>query len=133
MEKLQFNWSEVHDIAEQLEHIDSELLTDRLFAFLGEPTHDPHGEPIPGKQGEVPRVMHRCLDEIEAGREVEIIGVKEDSSEFLSYLDELDLRLNSRLTVVSRQNLDNSVLLQSKRGPIRVSDRVAASILVKVD
>ncbi len=131
VEKLHFNWSQVHDIAEQLEHIESELLTDRLFEFLGNPTHDPHGEPIPGKSGELPVQNYYRLDEINEGTEVEIIGVKEDSTEFLQYLNQLDLKLHANIKVLSRQKLDNTILLASAQRQFNLSDRIAASILVK--
>jgi len=131
VEKLNFNWSQVHDIAEQLEHIESELLTDRLFQFLGEPTHDPHGEPIPGKSGELPVQNYYQLDQIDEGCEVEIVGVKEDSAEFLQYLNQLDLKLHARIKVLYRQQLDNSLVLSNANKEFNLSSRIASSILVK--
>ena len=91
VEKLKFGWDEIHEIAEQLEHIRSPKLIDKLDAHLGFPKNDPHGDPIPDKDGLFPKLEEFKLNELEIGETVILIGVSEDSKDFLNFLDKIGL------------------------------------------
>jgi DtxR family Mn-dependent transcriptional regulator len=100
-QKLKFNWDEVHDVAEELEHVKSEKLTQRLDEFLNFPKLDPHGDPIPGNDLKIPLIKNRILTEVATGKNFEFSGVLEDSSRFLKDLDLLGLRLGMKMKVIS--------------------------------
>merc|ERR1712146_506263 len=87
VDKLDFQWDEVHEIAEQLEHIASEELINRLDEFLGFPTVDPHGDPIPTKEGLIKNSQKRLLSKLSVGEQGICVGVKDSESEFLKFLD----------------------------------------------
>src|SRR5690625_1351452 len=89
VEKLNFSWDQVHDIAEQLEHIQSEELIDRLDRYLGNPKTDPHGDPIPDKNGILKPTAKKLLTDLEKNQEGVCVGVKETGAEFLQYLDKM--------------------------------------------
>lgn len=131
VEKLGFGWEEVHDIAEELEHIHSAALVTRLDAFLGNPQFDPHGDPIPTPAGQMPEMGYRKLADVETGQEVRLMAVLEHSTEFLQHLDRSNLTLGSLVTVREINGFDKSVLVQI--GPDRtvfVSHEVAKNLLV---
>ena len=89
VDKLGFQWDEVHDLAEELEHINNDLLSERLDAFLGNPTVDPHGDPIPDKDGNIQYHEDVSLDQLEAGQQGIIVGVTDHSTDFLQYLEKM--------------------------------------------
>lgn len=99
VEKLQFSWDEVHEIAEQLEHIRSSKLTTRLYDYLGRPKFDPHGDPIPDENGDFPETRRKILSEFSVGDSVSILGVNDDSPEFLQYLKQENIGLGSTLHI----------------------------------
>lgn len=98
-EKLGYPWDEVHDEAERLEHAASDQLIDRMAAVLGEPTHDPHGAPIPTREGEIDEGDTTALTELRPGESARIIRVSDDDSALLRYLGELGLTLGAIITV----------------------------------
>ena len=98
VEKLKFGWDEVHDLAEQLEHIQSKELTNRLDEFLAFPEFDPHGDPIPDKNGNFPTELTTTLNQFNEGKTLTVIGVKDHSSEYLNYLQGLSIGLGTVLT-----------------------------------
>ena len=100
-QKLKFNWDEVHDVAEELEHVKSGKLTQRLDEFLNFPKLDPHGDPIPGNDLKIPLIKNSILTEVATGENCEFSGVQEDSSIFLKDLDSLGLRLGMKMKVIS--------------------------------
>ncbi len=116
VDKLGFNWDEVHDLAEQLEHIRSAELTDRLDAFLGHPSFDPHGDPIPNKHGEFPQHERVSLNQCAPGDKVILTGVSDSSASFLQFLNKLKLELGSYLEVIERMEFDQSVLVKRSGG-----------------
>lgn len=126
-----FSWSEVHDLAEQLQHVDSEPLIDRIYALSGEPKFDPHGDPIPDKSGVLPvSERHPLLHSVEGCRCL-VVGVNEDSPEFLNYLTELKIGLNDKLTVEKRFSFDHSVRIRYKNAQtVVLSAKVAEKIQV---
>ena len=103
-EKLNFTWDEVHEVAEQLEHIQSAKLVEQLESFLGFPETDPHGDPIPNAKGELKFVKRKTLSEIEAGKTCKLIAVKDHSSSFLQYVVILGLGLSSKIKIVNNNN-----------------------------
>jgi DtxR family Mn-dependent transcriptional regulator len=131
LEKLDFSWDEVHDVAEQLEHIVSDKLIDKLDAFLGFPTEDPHGDPIPDKQGKVAEIDKKLLSEISAGKRVICVGVKDSSPPFLQYLDKQQIALGSTFEVIAREDFDHSLSIKVDNKEVTVSNKIASNLFVK--
>ncbi|MDF2191353.1 metal-dependent transcriptional regulator [Paraflavitalea sp. CAU 1676] len=130
-EKLQFNWDEVHEVAEQLEHIHSEKLIERLDQFLGHPVYDPHGDPIPSANGEIKTAKRYKLSEIEAGTTCQVVGVNDSSSDFLMYLQQLSVGIGTKIKVLERIAFDHSLMVSFKKGhQTVVSKKFADNVLV---
>ena len=133
VEKLGYNWDEVHEIAEQLEHIESETLINKLDSFLDFPKIDPHGDPIPSQEGEIPELGYLHLSEVKLNETCTLMGVAKDSTVFLQLLTKLNLSLGARLEVLEFNTFDRSVSLKiAEEKPIFISHEVAKNILVKV-
>ncbi len=132
-DKLKFGWDEVHDIAEQLEHIQSNLLIDKLDEFLDFPSHDPHGDPIPTKQGEIKKSNFILLSELKEKQKANMSGVVDHSSVFLKHLDKIGLTLGRVCEVTEVNEFDGSVTLKvDAKKQLYISKEVAKNILVKV-
>lgn len=132
VEKLGFTWDEVHEIAEQLEHIHSDNLVERLDVYLGRPRFDPHGDPIPDASGTFRRRQQILLSELEPGALAVIVGVKEHAPAFLRYLDQSDLTLGVQVRVEERFPFDGSLKLKLESGEIRnISGTVAGFLYVQ--
>jgi DtxR family Mn-dependent transcriptional regulator len=133
VEKLQFGWDEVHEIAEQLEHIQSVQLTNRLEEFLGFPKVDPHGDPIPDREGVFDTSDARIsLSSCDSGVSVVVLGVEDGSSEFLQYLNRIGLKLGSRMEILDKLSFDGSMMLMlDGERTIQFSQMVAGKIFVK--
>ena len=131
LEKLDFSWDEVHDVAEQLEHIKSEKLIDKLEEFLDFPTEDPHGDPIPDRNGKIAKVDKKLLSEMAPGKKVICVGVKDSSSAFLQYLDKQQIALGSAIEVISKEDFDMSLTLKLGDKQVTVSNKIAANLFVK--
>ena len=110
--KLDFNWDEVHEIAEQLEHIQSEKLTNKLDEFLGFPAFDPHGDPIPDANGNFPKRQRVALEICEKGDEVTICAVGDSSAELLRYLDRIGIELNEQYVIKEKEEYDQTMVLR---------------------
>lgn len=132
VDKLDFSWDEVHDVAEQLEHIKSEKLTNKLDEFLGFPTEDPHGDPIPDREGKIAKIEKQLLSEIPVGRRAMCVGVKDSSSTFLQYLDKQQIALGSTLEVISKEDFDLSLTLRVDNKEVSVSNKIAGNLFVKL-
>lgn len=133
VEKMGFNWDEVHEIAEQLEHIESDALIEKLDAFLEYPKTDPHGDPIPGKNGEMPDLGYLHLAEIKAGNRCTLMGVAKDSAVFLQLLTKMKLSLGAAIQVQEVNAFDRSVSVSIDGGqPVFISHEVAKNVLVKL-
>jgi DtxR family Mn-dependent transcriptional regulator len=111
VQHLGFSWDEVHDVAEELEHVQSPLLMRRLDSFLDFPTLDPHGDPIPAEDGAVRRPTHRLLAELAVGECGTLAAVKDTSPPFLQYLDKVGLPLGAQVRVLDKVVFDNSLEL----------------------
>lgn len=131
VDKLDFKWNQVHDIAEELEHINSDELIRRLDAFLGHPRFDPHGDPIPSADGKFTLRKQVLLSELKVGDRGQIVGVKEDSDNFLTHLDQIGLQLNTQVEVTGNFSYDESVSLSFNGSQRNVSIQVAGNIYVK--
>ncbi|MBV6647833.1 MAG: metal-dependent transcriptional regulator [Cyclobacteriaceae bacterium] len=131
VEKLNFNWDEVHEIAEQLEHIKSPLLVERLDAFLEHPTVDPHGDPIPDSMGNFnigPKVLLSEMIEEEAGV---ITGVDDSDPKFLQYLDKVNIRLGTKFKVKEKIEFDSSMhIVIENQDPLFLSEKIANSLTI---
>ncbi|MDO5971884.1 metal-dependent transcriptional regulator [Flavivirga aquimarina] len=132
VEKLNFSWDEIHDVAEQLEHIKSEKLISQLDAFLEYPTHDPHGDPIPDKSGKIKKIDKILLSEAQIGDDCICVGVQDSSSEFLKYLDKNCIALGTELKVIHKEPFDNSITIQILTKEFTISNMIANNLFVKV-
>jgi DtxR family Mn-dependent transcriptional regulator len=131
VDKLQFSWDEVHEIAEQLEHIQSEVLVDRLDAFLGRPRFDPHGDPIPDAQGRLAERRQLPLAQLQLAQKAVIVGVIDHQSSFLQYLDRTGLTLGVQVEVIECFQYDQSMRLRLAAGQeLIVSHKVSQQLLV---
>lgn len=130
VEKLQYNWNEVHVLAEQLEHIESEDLVNRLEAFLGYPSYDPHGDPIPDRQGKVKPHQAISLTQCEAGKTYEVQHFSETGDAFLHYLEQVHIKPGSKLKIMAINNYDQSYNLLMGKKTVQISEKAAGSILV---
>ena len=132
VEKLNFTWDEVHDLAEQLEHIQSPDLVNRLDQFLEHPKFDPHGDPIPDADGNFTHRRQVELTALSSGESGTLVGVQEDSSTFLKYLDQMGLSLGTELKILEKFEFDGSVnLLVNNKEQITISNKVCKNLFVK--
>ena len=127
---LNFKWDEVHEIAEQLEHIKSPELVARLDAFLNYPSYDPHGDPIPNAAGEFPKTTAVPLSEIDVLLPGKVVGVEMDEPSFLKYLDKLNISIGTQLEVIEMNDFDNSIDIKIDGVKRHISLDVAKNILV---
>lgn len=130
-EKLKFRWDEVHEVAEQLEHIHSDLLIDQLDEFLGHPKTDPHGDPIPNKNGEFPLDAQISAENAKVGTTYTISGASDEDNNFLKYLDKLEIKLGLPFEVVERFDFDGSMTVKIGEGrSLQISKEVAQNLFV---
>ena len=132
VEKLNFSWDEVHDVAEQLEHIKSEKLVNLLDEHLGFPQYDPHGDPIPGKDGNYPSRDKQLLSQLPEQAQGVCIGVKDSSASFLKYLDRNKISLGDKIKLLEREDFDNSLLIAVGDRKIKVSHQIASNLYLKI-
>ena len=132
VEKLDFSWDEVHDIAEQLEHIKSEKLINKLDDFLGNPTEDPHGDPIPDAQGRIIAIEKQLLSELQAHQSGICVGVKDNSSEFLKYLDKQQIGLGTKIEILTKETFDLSLKIKVNDLEFAISNKIASNLFVKI-
>lgn len=130
-DKLNFAWDEVHEVAEQLEHIHSEKLIERLEKYLGFPKYDPHGDPIPSANGELKEPKRLMLSEISAGLTCQVVGVKDSSTDFLQYLHQMEVGIGTKIKVLEKIAFDSSLVVSYKKGKqVSVSKKFADNVLV---
>jgi DtxR family Mn-dependent transcriptional regulator len=127
---LKFKWDEVHEIAEELEHINSDILVDRLDEFLGKPKTDPHGDPIPDKNGNFHTSSLIKLNQLDPGKAGMIVGVSEHSSAYLKHLEKLGLTLGKEVVVLELTDYDGSLEVTVENKKINISREVAKHILI---
>lgn len=132
VEKLQFGWDEVHDVAEELEHIQSKKLVDKLDAFLGHPKFDPHGDPIPDSSGKMAAQKQVNLIDLAANEPAEIVSVGSQSTELLELLKHKHLGMGTVLEVKKRFSFDHSIEIKIKgQQPFIISQQLAQALFVK--
>ncbi|MGK0414710.1 MAG: DtxR family Mn-dependent transcriptional regulator [Polaribacter sp.] len=131
VEKLNFSWDEVHEVAEQLEHIKSPKLINQLDAFLGFPERDPHGDPIPDKNGDYNQIEKRLLSTLKIKESGMCIGVNDSSSEFLRFLDKQEIALGQEISVISKEPFDNSMLIKIAHRELSISNKIASNLYIK--
>ena len=131
VDKLEFSWDEVHDIAEQLEHIKSEKLIEKLDKFLNFPAEDPHGDPIPNANGQIAENEKQLLSALSEKQTAICVGVKDTSSEFLQYLDNKGIALGSKIEIMNIEIFDLSFRIKINEKEITISNKVASNLLVK--
>lgn len=130
---LDFSWDEVHEVAEQLEHIKSPKLIQRLDVFLGNPKFDPHGDVIPNEAGEFQREMKLRLSEIEEGETCRVVSVKDASVAFLQMVSKVGIGLQTKIRVLEHQEFDGSLLLAIDGKDAQVSKKFAENVFVSKD
>ncbi len=132
VEKLNFSWDEVHEIAEELEHIKAEKLIDRLDEFLGRPKFDPHGDPIPDADGNFTFRKQILLTDLAENQAAVVVGVLDDSPSFLQYLNKLKLVLGSKVQILERVEYDgsNRILLNDQQEQV-LTNKVCQNLYVK--
>ena len=131
VEKLHFNWDEVHDVAEQLEHIQSPLLIEKLDEFLGYPTADPHGHPIPDKDGKVPSMKLIPLSESVINKKAVVRSVKDGSPSFLQYLSKIGIYIGAKIAILDKIEFDSSLeVIIDNKTRIFISRDAAENLLI---
>lgn len=132
VDKLDFSWDEVHEVAEELEHIESTKLIDQLDAFLGRPRFDPHGDPIPDADGNYAFRKQTILAELPLQNTAVVVGVLEHTKSFLQYLDQTQLNLGSEFKILEKYDYDQSIKIQLGDQSIHLlTHKVAKQILVQ--
>jgi DtxR family Mn-dependent transcriptional regulator len=129
-EKLQFSWSEVHLLAEELEHVSSKKLIDRLDEFLGFPAFDPHGDPIPDSKGRIRNLSKVSIAELPHHQVAEVCQVTNQSAEMLELLQHKNIRIGTRIEVKKIFEFDHSLELKIKSTIINISEQLAQNIYV---
>lgn len=132
VEKLAFKWDEVHEIAEQLEHIKSAELIEKLDEFLDYPKFDPHGDPIPDKDGKIYQHFDVTLSQLNKKEKAIVVGVKEHSKKYLNYLDQLGLGLGSEIYVEDKNDFDALMNIRiNNNQSVTVSNQTSKNLYIK--
>ena len=129
--KLGFSWSKVHNIAEQLEHVNSEELIDKLDYFLGYPQIDPHGDPIPQKNGTIAKLNQKLLSELKHGEEGVITGIKKGTPSLLNFLDQKNIKLGDQVQLISILEFDQSAEVIIHKKTINLSEKICSNLLIE--
>ncbi|WP_299618152.1 metal-dependent transcriptional regulator [uncultured Tenacibaculum sp.] len=131
VDKLNFSWDEVHEVAEQLEHIKSPKLISELDAFLGYPKQDPHGDPIPDAEGNIHQINKKLLSLLSVGEEGVCVGVDDTSSEFLKFLDKQGIGLGNRIKIVEIEPFDGSFVIEVNEKVLTISNKIASNLYIQ--
>lgn len=132
VQNLNFSWDEVHEVAEQLEHIKSDKLIRNLDVFLGFPKQDPHGDPIPNKNGKMRIKNTTLLSDAKVNKTYKISGIKESTTTFLNYLDSLRLKINTEINILKKSEFDSSFTIQlTNNQSLSLSKKVCDNLYIK--
>ncbi|CAM1349755.1 MULTISPECIES: metal-dependent transcriptional regulator [Tenacibaculum] len=131
VDKLNFSWDEVHEVAEQLEHIKSPKLINELDAFLDYPKRDPHGDPIPDKEGNLQIIEKSLLSTLKKNEIGVCVGVDDSSSEFLRFLDKQEIALGKQIKVVEKEPFDGSLVIEMDGKTLSVSNKIASNLYIQ--
>ena len=133
VDTLQFGWDEVHEVAEELEHISSKKLVEKLDAFLGHPKFDPHGDPIPDSHGKMAVQQHINLIDLAVNKAAEVSGVGSQSTELLELLKHKNIGIGTKLEVKRKFSFDHSIEIKLKnQNPFTISQQLAQALFVKL-
>jgi len=132
VEKLNFKWDEVHEMAEEMEHISSKELIDRLDKFMGYPKYDPHGDPIPDSNGNFKVHELKPVSLILTNEGGVISGVRDHSPAFLQYLERQQLTIGKKIKVIEIVDYDHSMVLQVESNKVNISREVANNLLISL-
>lgn len=131
--KMGFGWEEVHEIAEQVEHIHAPKFFERMDEMMGFPTIDPHGSPIPDKQGRIQEINYLTLSKCKAGQTIILAALTNSSIEFLEFLNGRNLSLGTELKILSKEAYDQSIVVTYlDHTSETLSEKVCEKLLVKV-
>jgi DtxR family Mn-dependent transcriptional regulator len=131
LEKLGYHWDEIHDIAEELEHIKDATLADRLDKFLGFPEYDPHGDPIPKANGKMAKRYSTTLADLKTGGFCRVAAVKDTTSSFLQYLQKLDISIGTKIQLIEKISFDGSLVISINGNEHKtVSQKFGESVLI---
>jgi len=133
VEYLDYTWDEVHDEAEKLEHIMSKDLEERIDKALGYPKHDPHGHPIPTKNGEIVEDDHPSLADLHVGNSGTVIRVNDVSQSLLKHMASMGISIQSRIKVLEVVEFDGSMKVQLHGNEVFISRQVARNIFIEED
>ena len=133
VEKLGFGWDQVHIIAEQLEHIKSEELIENLDDFLGNPKYDPHGDPIPNKDGEIEKMNQKLLVELKTDQIGIITGVKKGTISLLNYLDKEKIKLGDSVKVIEILEFDGTYIVEINKRKLTFSEKICQNLLLETN
>lgn len=131
VEKMEFTWDEIHEVAEQLEHIKSKKLVDKLDKLLGYPEFDPHGDPIPNANGVMRSVHKTTLNQLSINKQLKVVGVKNDSQAFLQYITQLGLTINREVLIKKINDFDGSLDVVIEGNLQTISQKVAENVFVE--
>lgn len=131
-EKLKFEWNEVHELAEELEHVSSRQLIDRLDEFLGFPPFDPHGDPIPDSKGKIRNISKIALIDLPLHRQAEVCQVTNQSDEMLELLNHKHISIGTKLEVKKRFEFDHTIEIKIKGTTSTISEQLAKNIFCNV-
>ena len=129
-EKLKFDWNEVHDIAEELEHVSSKKLINKLDAYLGNPQFDPHGDPIPDIKGKMKATSKIALNQLPLNTPAVVCQVGDQSAELLELLKHKKIAIGTKVLVKKHFEFDDSLELKINRSVITISNQLAKDVLV---
>lgn len=132
-EKLDFGWEEVHHLAEELEHVSSRELIDRLDKYLGFPQFDPHGDPIPDSKGKIKMQSKVLLKDLSADQVAEVCQVTNQSPEMLELLQHKHIGIGTRLEVKKHFDFDGSIEVKVKNTTLTISEQLAKNIFVRYE
>lgn len=130
MERLNYSWEDVHGEAEKFEHVCSDVFIDKLDRFLGFPRRDPHGDPIPDKNGYMKISIMKQLSKAEMGKNYVISKVNDTSTEVLKYISSIGIKLKTKIKLIEKLNFDNSLLVKVGNKDHLLSSKIAESISV---
>ena len=134
VEKLGFEWDKVHDIAEELEHISSQELIEKLQHFLGNPSFDPHGDPIPDSNGKIPRLNQQNLTSLPLNKTATVSSVSNQSPQMLEMLKHYSIAIGTSIKLLKKFEFDGSLEIKVLKQPACViSEQIATNIFVHYD
>lgn len=129
--ELGFGWDEVHAIAEELEHVNNVKLINKLASILGNPTYDPHGDPIPDAKGKIQKSNFIKLSETKVKGNYKVMGVTDHSPTFLKYLEKHQLIIGAGINIKTIEDFDNSIVLVCQKKEVNISPKAAECIIVQ--